>query len=172
MREGYIQVYTGDGKGKTTAAIGLAMRAAGAGLKVFIAQFIKKRRCGEHRIFERLGGSITFRQYGRGFILNRKPEKSDIKAAQDGLKELRDILTSKKYDLVILDEANVATYLRLISVEDLLSLMEMKPKRTELIITGRHADERVIETADIVTEMREIKHYARKGVKARVGIEY
>jgi cob(I)alamin adenosyltransferase len=172
VREGYIHVYTGNGKGKTTAAIGIAVRAAGAGLKVFIAQFIKKRRCSEHHMFERLSDSITFKQYGRGFILNRKPDRFDRKAAQNGLEELREILTSKEYDVVILDEANVATHLHLISVEDLLSLMEMKPKGTELIITGRHADERVIEMADIVTEMREIKHYGRKGVKARVGIEY
>jgi cob(I)alamin adenosyltransferase len=171
MREGYIQVYTGNGKGKTTAAIGLAMRAAGAGLKVFIAQFIKKRRCSEHHVFDRLSGSITFRQYGRGFILNRKPEKSDIKAARDGLEELRSVITSKEYDVVVLDEANVASHLHLITVKDLLSLMEMKPRGMELVITGRHADKRVIEKADLVTEMREIKHYGRKGVKARAGIE-
>lgn len=116
--------------------------------------------------------AITFKQYGKGFILNRKPEKSDIKAAQDGLEELRAVFTSKEYDVVVLDEANVASYLHLITVKDLLSLMEMKPKGMELIITGRHADERVIEKADLVTEMREIKHYGRKGVKARAGIEY
>lgn len=172
MRKGYIQVYTGNGKGKTTAALGLALRAAGAGLKVFIAQFIKKRICSEHRIIkERFQDLITIRQYGRGFFLKRGPEKSDIEAAQNGLKDIRGIIRSKDYDVVILDEANVATRYNIISVEDLLDVMTAKPRGVELVITGRYADESVIQKADLVTEMIEIKHYKNRGVKARIGIE-
>lgn len=172
MRRGYIQVYTGHGKGKTTAALGLALRAAGAGLKVFIAQFLKKKICSEHKILERLADAITIRQYGRGFILKRKPNRSDIRAAQEGLADLAAAVTSGIYDVVILDEANVAAHLNLISVEDLLHLLEIKAKGTELIITGRYADKKVIEKADLVTEMREIKHYKGRGVKCRVGMEW
>ncbi len=172
MRRGYIQVYTGNGKGKTTAALGLALRAAGAGLKVFIVQFIKKRRCSEHKILERFEDLITIRQYGRGFLLKRKANRSDIREAQSGLGEVREAIASKNFDVVILDEANVAVNCNLISVDDLLELMAAKPKNIEMIITGRYADQKVIRMADLVTEMKEIKHYRKKGVKARAGIEY
>ena len=171
MRRGYIQVYTGGGKGKTTAALGLALRAAGAGMKVFIAQFIKKRRCSEHAMLERFEDQITLRQYGRGFFLKRKPAKADIQAARCGYREIKEILLSKRYDVVILDEANVATRYGLLTVDELLALMSAKPKGVELIITGRYADERIIAKADLVTEMTEIKHYKGMGVKARIGIE-
>jgi cob(I)alamin adenosyltransferase len=171
MRRGYIQVYTGCGKGKTTAALGLALRAAGAGLKIFIAQFIKKKRCSEHAMLEHFRDRITLKQYGKGFFLKRKPTNADIQAAQDGYREIREILISKDYDVVILDEANVATRYGLFSVDDLLALMAAKPNGVELVITGRYADERVIAGADLVTEMTEVKHYKGIGVKARVGIE-
>ena len=172
MRKGYIQVYTGNSKGKTTAALGLALRAAGAGLKVFIAQFVKKRVYNEHKALERFKDLITVKRYGKGFLLGRKPAIADIKAAQDGLREISKIIDSKKYDMIILDEANVAVRYNLFSADNLLDIMKAKPKQTELVITGRYADERVIDAADLVTEMREIKHYIRKGVKARLGIEY
>lgn len=171
MRRGYVQVYTGNGKGKTTAALGLALRAAGAGLKVFIAQFIKKRVCSEHRMLKEFHGAIAIKQYGRGFFLRRKPTKADIRAAKDGLEEIRELIRSKKYDIVILDEANVAARYDIITVDELLDLIDTKPVSVELVITGRYADERVIEKADLVTEMKEIKHYKGKGVRARVGIE-
>lgn len=171
LKKGYIQVYTGNGKGKTTAALGLALRAAGAGLRVFIAQFVKKKRCSEHKMLEKFQGLITVKQYGNGLMLKRTPTDTDIKAARDGLKEIRDIVQSENYDVIILDEANVAAYYNLITAEDLLGLMAMKPDKTELVITGRYADERVIQMADLVTEMREVKHYFEKGVKGRVGIE-
>lgn len=171
MLRGYTQVYTGHGKGKTTAALGLALRASGAGLKVFIAQFIKKKTCSEHRMINALNGLITIRQYGKGFFLKRNPARHDIKAAQDGLNEIREIIRSKEFDVIILDEANVAAKYNIISVEDLLDLIGSKPRSVELVITGRYADERVIEKADLVTEMRAIKHYGEKGVRARVGIE-
>ncbi|MGD1074481.1 MAG: cob(I)yrinic acid a,c-diamide adenosyltransferase [Thermodesulfovibrionales bacterium] len=171
MRRGYIQVYTGNGKGKTTAALGLAVRSAGAGLKVFIAQFVKQRKCSEHQALKMFQGLITLKQYGRGFILNRKPNPSDVRAAQEGLGEIISLLKSKTYDVVILDEANVAVHHHLLSVSDLLYLMEIKPMGTELVITGRYAAEKILQMADLVTEMREVKHYRDQGVKARRGIE-
>ena len=172
MRRGYIQIYTGSGKGKTTAALGLALRAAGAGLKVFIVQFIKKKRCSEHVSLARFTDFITLQQFGKGCILKRKVNPSDRKAAHSGLGEVRKAIASGDYDLVILDEANVAVHLHLVTAEDLLTLMAEKPKGLELVITGRYADERVMAAADLVTEMGEIKHYRKKGVKARKGIEY
>ncbi len=171
MRRGYIQVYTGAGKGKTTAALGLALRAAGAGLKVCIIQFIKKRRCSEHKALERFDDLVTIQQHGEGFILKRKANTSDINAARTGLEEVRAVMRSGSVDLLILDEANVAVIRGVISRDDLLEVMDMKPRNMELVITGRYADEEVIKKADLVTEMREVKHYANKGVKARRGIE-
>ncbi|MBI5192458.1 MAG: cob(I)yrinic acid a,c-diamide adenosyltransferase [Nitrospirae bacterium] len=172
MRKGYIQVYTGNGKGKTTAALGLALRAAGAGLRVFFAQFVKKKRCSEHKILEKFEGLITVKQYGNGLLLKRTPGESDIKAAGEGLREIREIIQSNRYDVIILDEANIAIHYNLFTTEDMLELMAAKPSMTELVITGRYADERVIQRADLVTEMRELKHYFEKGVKARIGIEF
>jgi len=169
--KGYIQVYTGNGKGKTTAAFGLALRAVGAGLRVFIAQFVKNSRYSEIKAIERLGGAVTLRQYGRGDFLNRKPDAEDIRAAREGLKEVQQIMASGLYDVIILDEVNIATYYALFSVEDLLALMEARPDHVELVLTGRKADPRIIEAADLVTEMKEVKHYYRQGVEARVGIE-
>jgi cob(I)alamin adenosyltransferase len=171
MRRGYVQVYTGNGKGKTTAALGLAMRAVGAGLSVFIMQFIKKRRCSEHVLLDELRDRITVKQFGRGLIMGRQPSSGDRKAACEGYEVVRDVLLSGRYDVVILDEANVAARYGLISTQDLLELIALKPKKVELVITGRYADERVMQAADLVTEMREIKHYGKQGVSARRGIE-
>ena len=171
MRRGYVQVYTGNGKGKTTAALGLAVRAAGAGLRVFIAQFIKKKKCSEHVLLDELHGRITVKQYGRGLIMGRKPSSADIRAAQEGYEEVRSVLLAREYDVVVLDEANVAVHFGLITLQELLDLIAIKPKSVELVITGRYAHEKVVEAADLVTEMREIKHYGKQGVKARRGIE-
>lgn len=171
MRRGYIQVYTGNSKGKTTAALGLALRAAGADLKVFIAQFVKKRKCSEHKAMERFRDLITIKQYGTGFLKRNVSQKSEIAAAKKGLKEVKNIIASKKYDMVILDEINVAVHYNLLSVEDIMDLLNTKPLNMEIVLTGRYADERIIEKADLVTEMKEIKHYFKKGVKARKGIE-
>lgn len=172
MRKGYVHVYTGCGKGKTTAALGLALRAAGAGLKVFIAQFVKQRRCSEHKMLEMLGDSVAIKHYGRGFIIRKKPTAADIKAALAGLEEVKNIVRSKIYDMVILDEANIATHFGLITVDDLLDIIAAKPGGMELVITGRYADKRVLQSADLVTEMKQIKHYRKRGVKARAGIEF
>ncbi len=169
--KGYIQVYTGDGKGKTTAAFGLALRAAGAGLRVYIAQFVKGMRYGELDAIEKLSDSITIKQYGRDCFIFKEPEKEDIQAAQNGLREVREIMCSGEYQMIILDEANIATYYNLFSVDDLLDFINVKPEGVELVITGRKADPRIIGKADLVTEMREIKHYYQRGVQARTGIE-
>lgn len=169
--KGYIQVYTGDGKGKTTAALGLAMRAYGAGLNVFIAQFVKGMKYSEQETFKVLSKHITVKQYGRGCFIKGDPTEEDVKAAKDGFKEVRDIMLSGKYQVLILDEANIATYYKLISVDDLLKLIGEKPEEMELIITGRKADTKIIEAADLVTEMKEVKHYYNNGVMAREGIE-
>lgn len=169
--KGYIQVYTGNGKGKTTAALGLAIRAAGAGLKVFIAQFIKMGEYSEIKALKRFNDLITVEQFGTGRFIKGKPSASDIEAARKGLEKIKAIFASNRYNVVIMEEANVAAKLGLLSVEDMLEIMVEKPKDVELVITGRGADSRIIEKADLVTEMKEVKHYFQKGVKARIGIE-
>ncbi|MBN2516363.1 MAG: cob(I)yrinic acid a,c-diamide adenosyltransferase [Deltaproteobacteria bacterium] len=168
---GYVQVYTGNGKGKTTAALGLALRAAGAGLRVYIAQFAKSGEYSEINALKKYRGSITVRQYGRIWFINGDPDDDDIQAARKGLEKVKEAMCSGKYDVVILDEANIATRYRLLSVDELLAFIEAKPEHIELVITGRDADARIIERADLVTEMREIKHYFQRGIQARIGIE-
>ena len=169
--KGYVQVYTGNGKGKTTAAFGLALRAAGAGLKVYIAQFVKGMKYSELDTMKKLSDSITIKQYGKDCFIFKEPEKEDIQAAREGLREVRDIMSSGRYQMIILDEANIATYYNLFSADELLDFIKVKPEGVELVITGRKADPRIIEKADLVTEMKEIKHYYQKGVMARNGIE-
>jgi len=169
--KGYVQVYTGDGKGKTTAALGLALRAVGADLKVYIAQFVKGMKYSELISLKKFADSIVIKQYGRDCFITRAPDEEDRKLAREGLKEVWDIMCSGQYQLIILDEANIATYFELFSVDDLLDLIHAKPENVELVITGRKADPRVIAEADLVTEMREIKHYYQNGVQAREGIE-
>ncbi len=170
-RKGYVQVYTGNGKGKTTAAFGLALRAAGAGLRVFIAQFAKGMDYSELHAFRRFDDLITVKQYGRGCFIHGAPAEEDIRAAQNALSEIRDVLNSGRYKVVILDEANIATFFELISVDDLAALIDAKPEEMELVITGRNADPVIIDRADLVTEMCEVKHYYTEGVQARDGIE-
>jgi cob(I)alamin adenosyltransferase len=169
--KGYIQVYTGNGKGKTTAALGLAIRAAGAGLKVFIAQFIKMGEYSEINALKRFSDLITIEQYGRGKFIKGRPSPEDIQSAGKGLERIENIIDSREYHVVILEEANVAVTCGLFSVQDLLKIIDMKPDDLEIVITGRNAMPEIIERADLVTEMKEIKHYYHKGVTARVGIE-
>lgn len=168
--KGYVQVYTGNGKGKTTAALGLAIRAVGAGLPVFIGQFVKGMDYSELGALRRFS-LITLKQYGRDCFIYQKPTPEDMVAARHGLEEAREVICSGSYRLVILDEANIATYYGLFSVEELLDVIRAKPDNVELVITGRYADEKVLQSADLVTEMREIKHYYQRGVQARAGIE-
>ena len=167
---GMIHVYTGNGKGKTTAAFGLALRAAGAGLQVFIAQFAKGMAYSEMNALKKLE-HITIRQFGQDCFIINKPTDEDKKMAVQGLQESRKAMLSGKYDMIILDEAAIALYYHLFSLEELLELIDEKPFETEMIITGRYAPEKLIEKADLVTEMKEIKHYYTKGIQARIGIE-
>ena len=168
---GYTHIYTGDGKGKTTAALGLALRAAGAGLKVFIAQFIKSGDYSEIRALSRYKDQITVEQFGRGRFIKGQPTPDDVAAAQQGAQAVRKALASGDVAVVILDEGNVAVACGLLSTDDILAIIEQKPGPVELVITGRGADPRVIARADLVTEMTAVKHYYEAGVTARVGIE-
>ena len=171
MKNGYVQVYTGEGKGKTTAALGLCLRAAGAGLKVYIAQFIKMGDYSEIKALKRFDDLITVRQYGLGRFIKGKPAQEDVDKARAGLQEAKTALLSGDYDVVVLEEGNVAVTCELFTIDDLMTVVGLRPPTTELLITGRGAHERLIEAADLVTEMREIKHYYKQGVQARVGIE-
>ena len=171
LKKGYVHIYTGDGKGKTTAAFGLALRAAGAGMKVFIAQFLKALPSHECTLLSRLSDSITITQYGRDCLIKGEPTDEDRTLARQGLHAVHEALASGKYDLIILDEVTVAVFFKLLSVDDILEVITKKPPQTELVITGRKADPRLIEAADLVTEMKEVKHYYTRGVQARTGIE-
>ena len=168
---GYVHVYTGDGKGKTTAALGLALRAAGAGWRVFFAQFAKGMHSSEMAALERFGDRITLRQYGRNSFIRQESQAEDVDSACCGLTECAEAIASGKYPLVVLDEANIAVLLQLLTVDDLMTLIDSRPTGVELVLTGRGAHPRVLERADLVTEMREVKHYYRQGVMARTGIE-
>ncbi len=168
---GYVQVYTGDGKGKTTAALGLALRAVGAGWPVFFGQFAKGMATSELRSLERLGDLITLRRYGRDAFVGPDPEEADLDAARRGLAECHEALASGRYRLVVLDEANLGPMLELFPVEALVDLIDARPHGVELVLTGRYAHPDVLARADLVTEMREVKHYYRRGVLARAGIE-
>ncbi|MBN1930297.1 MAG: cob(I)yrinic acid a,c-diamide adenosyltransferase [Desulfobacterales bacterium] len=169
--QGYVQVYTGNGKGKTTAALGLAVRAAGAGLKVFIAQFLKTGDYSEIKALKRFSENITIEQYGCGRFIKGNPSEEDIAAACKGLERIKAVMESETYDVIILDEANVAVKYNLFPLQKLLDLIDAKPDGVELVITGRWADPKVIAKADLVTEMKEIRHYLKNGVSARTGIE-
>ena len=170
--KGYIHVYTGNGKGKTTAALGLALRAVGAGKKVYFAQFVKGKIYSEIDAINRYIPEITVKQYGRGCFIVNKPTLEDIQAAKEGLEEVGAVIRSGKYDVVVLDEATIALHYKLKSVEELIDVLQEKNEETEIAITGRYAPEELIEIADLVTEMKEIKHYYTKGISARKGIEY
>ncbi|MFA7226643.1 MAG: cob(I)yrinic acid a,c-diamide adenosyltransferase [Dysgonamonadaceae bacterium] len=170
--KGYIHVYTGNGKGKTTAALGLALRAVGAGKKVYFAQFVKGKIYSEIDAINRYIPEITVKQYGRGCFIVNEPTLEDIQAAKEGLEEVGAVIRSGKYDVVVLDEATIALHYKLFSVEELIAVLQEKHEETEIAITGRYAPEELIEIADLVTEMKEIKHYYTKGISARKGIEY
>ena len=168
--EGYIQIYTGDGKGKTTAAIGVSVRALASGLSVFFGQFMKSRPSAEHTFFEQFS-AIDLHCFGTGRFTRGKPSEEDIKRAGEGWNICRKAIQSKKYDLIVLDELNVALFMGLLEIDSVIEALRQKPEQTEIIITGRRAPEKLVEIADLVTEMREIKHYYTKGVPARKGIE-
>ncbi|MCU0586102.1 MAG: cob(I)yrinic acid a,c-diamide adenosyltransferase [Desulfobacterales bacterium] len=168
---GYVQVYTGDGKGKTTAALGLALRAAGAGFAVFILQFLKRGDYSEIDALKALSDRITVEQFGRGCLIRGAPEPEDIAEGRRGLARAREVLRAGRHAVVILDEANVAAALGLFPAQELLDLIGLKPEATELVLTGRYAASEIIAQADLVTEMKALKHYYDQGVPARTGIE-
>lgn len=171
MQAGYFQVYTGEGKGKTTAALGLALRASGRGWPVYIGQFMKGQDYGELHALPRLG-TVVHEQYGDpGWVYKGKVTEAQRAQARAGLEKGRAALLSGKFRIVILDEINMAVWFDLISLQDALALIESRPAGVELVFTGRRADEEVIRRADLVTEMREVKHYYTQGVGARPGIE-
>jgi len=168
---GYIQLYTGNGKGKTTAAIGLAIRAVGAGKKVFIGQFVKGMHYSELDSLKRFP-EIVVRQYGLDCFIKQTPTQRDSDVARNGLNEVKSIINDGYFDLVILDEINIALYYKLLEIEEVLSILTTKPQGMEVVLTGRYAPDKLIEIADLVTEMKEIKHYYNNGIEARKGIEF
>ncbi len=172
LEKGYIHIYTGSGKGKTTAALGLGLRAAGAGLKVHMIQFMKGRRYSELDAVEKIP-DFTVSQHGRDeFVSKENPEQIDIDLAQKGFAKAQEIIKNGKYDMVILDEINVAVDYNLVPLDDLLKLIEEKPEKLELVLTGRYAHPELVKIADLVTEMLEIKHPYQTGVQARKGVDY
>jgi cob(I)alamin adenosyltransferase len=173
MEKGLIQVYTGNGKGKTTAALGLALRAVGHGLKVLVIEFMKgKMRYGELESAKKLSPHLTIKPVGRDtFVSKSHPDPADIESAQEGFALAKKAIENEEYDVVILDEINMAVDYGLIVLSDLLQLIDSKPTSVELVLTGRNAKPEIIEKADLVTEMVERKHYYSKGISARKGIE-
>ena len=172
LERGCTQVYTGNGKGKTTAALGLALRAVGRGLRVCFFQFIKGGGpYGEQLIAGKLAPLFTIIQTGQPGWVNTRDITEDRRLAQEALVQARTLLLSGGYDLFICDEINGAVGFGLIDVAQVLDLIRARPENVELVLTGRNAHQQVIEVADLVTEMREIKHYYKAGVPARTGIE-
>lgn len=173
LQQGYVQIYTGNGKGKSTAAIGQAVRAAGYGLKAYIAQFMKEYPYNELISLKHLYEWITIEQFGGDAFVYKKelPGKVEIDKAKKGLQSAKEKMLSGDYDLVILDEVIVAIYFKLIGTKDLIEIIKAKPENVELILTGRYCPDELIEIADLVTEMKEVKHYYQKGVTSRRGIE-
>ncbi len=169
--EGYIQIYTGNGKGKTTTALGLTIRAVGAGNKVFIGQFLKSGKYSEMNALRQFPDQITVEHYGLGKFVQGQPSEEDKKAGASGYKKIYDILKKGEHDLVIMDEGNVALKYGIITEQALLDLFDLKPNHVEFVVTGRGATQTIIDRADLVVEMKEIKHYYKQGVKARIGIE-
>lgn len=168
--ESCVHVYTGNGKGKTTAAFGLTLRAAAAGKKVYVAQFVKGMHYSELDLVPKLPG-VQLKQYGRGCFIYNEPAPEDVQAARDGLAEVAGLLAAGAFDVVVLDEANIALYYKLFSFDELWSAVAARAPHVEVIITGRYAPPELIEKADLVTEMVEVKHYYSRGVEARTGIE-
>lgn len=171
MEKGYIHIYTGNGKGKTTAAFGLAVRAMLANKKVYIGQFVKDMEYNETKL-KNYFSNITIEQLGNGCFINKAPEQHDITAAQEGLKKCADILSRGVFDVVILDEITIALYFKLFQVSDVINILKNKNLKTEVILTGRYAPQELIDIADLVTDMVEVKHYYTQGVLSRNGIDH
>lgn len=166
-----IQVYTGNGKGKTTAALGLALRTAGAGRRVYICQFLKGGCYCELRSLKKFK-NIKVEQFGASRFILQAPRKKDRELARAGLAAASKAILSRRYDLVVLDEINVALKLKLIGLQDALRLIKNAPPRTEVVLTGRSAHPAILKIADLVSEIKERKHYYKQGVSGRKGIEF
>jgi cob(I)alamin adenosyltransferase len=172
-RKGLVQVYTGNGKGKTTAAFGQALRALGRGYRVCVIQFMKGRKYGECIAVEKYLPNLTIHLTGLdSFVMRENPAPLDIELAHQGLTLARRAITSGDYDMVILDELNVATDFKLIPLDDVIDLIKSKPAAVDLILTGRYASPEVTALADTVSEIREVRHHYSAGIKERAGIEY
>jgi cob(I)alamin adenosyltransferase len=173
QRRGLVMVFTGDGKGKTTAAFGQALRAVGRGMRVAVVQFIKSRRSpGEIRAAAKLAPALTVHICGAGYVHGQTgPRPVDLEAARKGVDLARRLMTDPDLDMLILDEITVAAHLNLIDPTTLLHLVDAKPPRLHLVLTGRWAPLHLIERADLVTEMREVKHHWRRGVPEQLGVE-
>ena len=171
FEKGYVQIYTGNGKGKTTAAIGLSVRAISRNMRVFFGQFMKNTYSAEQKIFADYPENIVLKQFGTGQFVRGKPSEEDFMRAEAGWMTCKAAIESGEYDLVVMDELNVVLSLGLLPIEDVLRTVNGKAPQLEIVITGRNAPEALIEAAQLVTEMREIKHYYKIGVPARKGIE-
>jgi len=172
LEKGLIQVYTGNGKGKTGAAFGLALRAIGRGLRVCMVQFMKGGfDYGESYIARKLP-HLEMAAYGRGQFIVGRPTAEDFAEAKKAFDHAKSAISNGKFDIIILDEANVAMHLGLLSVKELTEVLRNRPPHIEVVLTGRHAPKEIVDLADLVTEMREIKHPYARGIQARKGIEY
>ena len=171
--KGCIQVYTGNGKGKTTAALGLAFRAMGSGLKTYIGQFMKGRKYSELNAAKTMSDFITIEQYGKlDFTYTKdQPDPENVEMAENGMTKAKKAMLSGKYDIIVLDEINTAHFFHLITINEMLDFIKAKPDGVELVFTGRYAPQELIDIADLVTEMVEVKHYYKKGTISRKGIE-
>lgn len=171
--KGYVHIYTGDGKGKTTAALGLALRAAGAGLKTVIVQFMKGRHYSELEAVKMLKNHVKIEQFGHPTFceIADPPDSQDVERARAAIERIQNLIDEKACDILIADEIITAGLFKLIDQDDILDLIQRKPDGMELILTGRGAQNQIIEAADLVTEMKELKHYYTRGVQAREGIE-
>ncbi|MDO8124561.1 MAG: cob(I)yrinic acid a,c-diamide adenosyltransferase [Candidatus Hermodarchaeota archaeon] len=170
--QGLVQVYTGSGKGKTTAALGLGLRAAGHGFEVYMIQFMKGQiNYGELEAVKRIP-NFTIRQFGRpDFVDRTKPDPKDIELAKAALEHAQEIIKKTNVDFLILDEVNVAIDFGLVSEQEVITLIKSRPSHMEIILTGRCAHPKIVEIADLVSEVKEVKHPYQKGIGARRGVE-
>jgi cob(I)alamin adenosyltransferase len=172
--KGYVQIYTGNCKGKTTAALGLAFRAMGSGLRTYIGQFMKGQQYGELYAAKKVKPYIIIEQYGKKGLLHiqNPPQQEDVDMAREGLQKARLAMKNGGYSIVVFDEIITAHYFHLVSLSDMLDIIKDKPANVEIVLTGRYAPKELIDAADLVTEMVEVKHYYQQGVNARDGIEH
>lgn len=168
--KGYVQVYTGNGKGKTTASLGLSVRAVCSGKKVFFGQFVKGMNYSELEAVKYLP-NFTMEQFGTNAFIVGTPSKKDIEAAKEGLEKIKKVISSGEYDVVVCDEINIAMFFELFTPAEVIEMLDNKPEHVEVILTGRYAPKEIVDRADLVTEMRQVKHYYTQGVPARKGIE-